>query len=415
MRKIVARIEDQMMVRPVNLSNSIVFMRVDMNSPIDKSTGKFIDEHRIMDGVNAITWCFENGASTVIVISHQGRKKEDSLKKHLAVVEKHFPNRVKFIANISDLPNAVKDANSGDILLLENIRSLDEEKEYTDVTQTLLYKTFKGMEKISTKRLVYAKDDLSVCHRKDLSVYGLPMQLKSEGYEVIAGQLIKNELARVKMAKEKMGKSKIICMWGGGKFEDYLHLFEPFLVTYKNSTILTAGPLAVLMLKASGKNIGENETIFGITPDVVEKAVDIMKKYSHRIIVPKDFYVESSNGKEAISSDNLTGLVVDIGPETVELYKSILSQNPNSIIIGNGPLGEYEKLQNAKGTIQVYNEVFNPINKHFIVGGGGDFNAMMDILGFKPDMRSSGGKAFLELLVFGSLPGLEPLDLAVGD
>ena len=412
-RKLVAKIEDRMMIRPVNLSDSIVFLRVDMNSPVDKNTGQLLDEHRIMDGVSAIKWCFENGAHVVIAISHQGRKKEDTLKNHIPVIERYFPNKVKFVGNISNLPQAIKDAKHGDILLLENVRSLDEEKDYTDVSNTILYKTFKEVEKITNKKLVYAKDDLAVCHRKDLSVYGMPMQLKSEGYEVVAGQLIKNELVRARIAKEKMGKSNVICLWGGGKFEDYLHLFEPFLISYKNSTILTAGPLALLMIRATGKNIGPNESTFGITPEFIEKATEMLKKYGDRVITPKDFYVENSNGKELASVDNLTGLVVDIGPETVELYRSILSKNPGSIIIGNGPLGEYEKLPNAKGTIQVYTEVFNPLNKHFVIGGGGDFNTMMDILGFKPEMRSSGGKAFLELLVFGTLPGLEPLELAV--
>ncbi|MBI4010225.1 MAG: phosphoglycerate kinase [Candidatus Aenigmarchaeota archaeon] len=397
----------------VKLNNSIVFLRVDMNSPIDKSTGKLLDEHRIMDGVNAIKMCLKNGADIVIIISHQGRKKEDTLKLHLSVIQKYFQNRVKFISNILYLPKAAKDAKAGDILLVENIRSLDEEKNYTDVTNTALYKTFKEVEKITNKNIVYVKDDLSVCHRKDLSVYGLPMQLKAEGYEVIAGQLTKNELIRVKISKEKMGKSNVICLWGGGKFEDYLHLFEPFLTAFKNSIVLTAGPLALLMLKAKGENIGENETIFDINGNVVKRATEIIKKFNDRVITPKDFYVENSNGKELVSPNNLNGLIVDIGPKTVKFYKNILSKNPSSTIIGNGPLGEYEKLPNAKGTIQVYTEVFNPLNKHFVIGGGGDFNTMMDILGFKPNMRSSGGKAFLELLVFGTLPGLEPLGLSV--
>ncbi len=394
------------------LNGAVVFLRVDMNSPLDKATGKLIDEHRIMDGVSAIKWCFWNGAEVVVAISHQGRDKEDTLKTHLPFIESHFKNRVKFVENINGLPDIVRNSHTGDILLLENIRRLDDEKKYADVTKTVLYRVFKDVEKLG-KKVVYAKDDLSVCHRTDLSVYGLPMQLKSEGYPVVAGQLIKNEIVRVGITKQKMGNSRVICLWGGGKFEDYLDLFDPFLTKYQNATILTAGPLAMLMLKASGKNIRENEKVFKIEGENVERATDIMNKYGHRIITPKDFYVENSSGKELVTADNLKGLIVDIGPETVKRYKEILSKNPKSTVIGNGPLGEYEKLPNAKGTIQVYNEVFSPLNNHFVIGGGGDFNTMMDILGFTPHMRSSGGKAFLHLLVLGTLPGLKPLDLNV--
>ncbi len=399
-----------MPTKPADLSNSIVFLRVDMNSPMDPS-GKFLDEHRVIDGVNAIKWCFSNDADVVVVISHQGRKKEETLKPHFKIVNKHFPNRAKFIDNISDLPKEAEAAKKDSILLLENIRSLDQEKKYDDVTKTALYNAFKETEKLTGKRIIYAKDDLSVCHRKDLSVYGLPMQLKSEGHEVVAGQLLRNELDRVKITKEKISHGNVICLWGGGKFEDYLHLFEPFLTKYKNAIVLTAGPLALLMSKASGKDIGENEKMFNINGDVVERANKIMEKYGNRILVPKDFYVENSNGKELVDNGNLNGLIVDIGPKTVRLYKSIVAKNKHSTIIGNGPLGEYEKLPNAKGTIQVYTEVFSPLRKHFVIGGGGDFNTMMDILGFVPNMRSSGGKAFLELLAFGTLPGLEPLEL----
>ena len=395
-----------------NFSGSIVFLKADMNVPTDKSTGKILDIHRIMDGINAVKWCFSNKAHAVITISHQGRNKEETLKNHMPIFESYFPNRVKFIPHLSDLPNAVKNSKAGDILLLENIRSLDEEKDYDDVTQTMLYKTLKEVETITNKKIVYAKDDLSVCHRKDLSVYGLPKQLKSEGYQIIAGQLIKNELIRAKISKDKMKNNKIICVWGGGKFDDYLDLFEPFITKY-NSIILTSGPLSLLMLKAMGKNIGENESLFGINGEIVEKSAELMGKFGSKIILPKDYYVENSKGKELVNSNNIAGLVVDIGPETVKMYKKMLSRNPQSIIIGNGPLGQYEKLENAKGTIQVYMEAFNPLNKHFIVGGGGDFNTMMDILGFKNYMRSSGGKSFLKLLVFGTLPGLEPLELSI--
>jgi len=397
--------------KSIDFKDSVVFLRVDMNVPINKITGRAIDDHRILDGVHATKWCLEMGAYVVVLIAHQGRKKEDTLKHHLAFLENHFPNKIKFVANLIDLTKAVKDANAGDVLLLENIRSLDEEKDYTDVTQTLLYKTFKETERETGKKVIYAKDDFAVCHRKDLSVYGLPKQLKAEGYQVVAGQLLRNELERARIAREKMQKRKIICLWGGGKFEDYLHLFEPFLLNYKDSIILISGPLALLMLKAIGKNIGENESVFGINEELVSKSAEVMKKFSDRIIMPKDFYVENSTGKECVNCDNINGLVVDIGPETIEMFRSIVSQNPNSIIIGNGPLGQYEKLENAKGSIQVYNEVFNPQHNHFIIGGGGDFNAMIDLMGYKNYMRSSAGKAFLELLVFGSLPGLEFLDL----
>ncbi len=388
------------------MKKEIFFAKLDMNSPMNK--GRIVDKQKIEDGVITISWCFKQGAYTVIAASHQGRKKEDSLQAHVKVLEEYFPKRVKFCKNLESLPSMVRTAKEFDIILLENIRSSDEEKKYGDVKKTKLYATLKKVEK--TGSLVYVKDDMPVCHRKDLSVYGIPMQLKKEGYKILAGPLIEKEMKNIKVAVEKLKKGKIICIWGGAKFDDYIHLFGPFFDKYHDTVVLTSGPLSVLFLKAYGMDIGENKKKFKITPELVAAAKGIVEKYDHgHLIVPKDYYIENHEGNKVSGTGNLDGIVVDIGPKTIEFYKDILKKHPNFVIIGNGPLGQYENIQNAKGTIQVYREVFNPANNNFVIGGGGDFNAVMKIMGYKPNISSSGGKAFLELLIKGTLPGFEPL------
>lgn len=396
------------------MKDAIVFAKVDMNVPIDKSTGKIFDIEKIKDAVKCIQWCFGNEAYAVVAISHQGRKKEESLKDHAKVIEEFFPNKVKFCECISNLPNEVKNTERGDIIVLENIRSLDDEKDYTDVTQTALYKAVKEIENQNGRKIVYVKDDLAVCHRKDLSVYALPLQLKKEGYKIVAGPCIIKEIESAKVARQKMKENKMICIWGGMKFDDYIHLFETVLLEYPRAIILVTGPMSALFLKALGRDIGENEKIFGIEPELVERVKPVIEGYGTRIIMPMDFYVETPKGRKVISTtEPLNGLIVDIGPDTVKNFKHFLKINPNSLVIGNGPLGQYEKGENAKGTFEVYSEIFNGNNSHFLIGGGGDFNAVMNMMKKEPHIRSSGGKAFLELLVHGKLCGLEPLEMCV--
>ena len=391
------------------MENSIFFAKLDMNSPM--SEGRIVDKQKIEDGVVTISWCFKQGAHVVIAASHQGRKKEDTLENHIKVLENFFPKRVKFCKELKDLPQMVKDAKEFEIILLENIRNRDEEKEYKDVKKTELYTILKEVEKASGRGLVYVKDDMPVCHRKDLSVYGLPMQLKKEGYQILGGPLIEREMENIKTAIEKLERSNILCVWGGAKFDDYVHLFGPFFEKYRNAVVLTSGPLSVLFLKAYDKDIGENEAKFKIDSKLVKAAKGIIEKYDHgHLIIPRDYYVENGKENEVSGTDDLKGIVVDIGPKTIEFYKDMLKKHPNSLIISNGPLGQYEKIQNAKGTIQIYREVFNPENNNFVIGGGGDFNAVMRIMGYKPNISSSGGKAFLELLIHGTLPGFEPLE-----
>ncbi len=386
---------------------AVVFAKVDMNSPIDKATGRFLDEEKIEESAQTIKWCFDKGAHVVVAISHQGRSKEETLKSHVAILSKTL-QKVVFCPNITELSEAVSKAEQGTTILLENIRNNDEEKEYSDITQTKLYQAVKEIAK--GRKIVYVKDDLATCHRKDLSVYGLPKKLVEEGCEVIAGPHISDELKKVQEAKEKMKERRIVCLWGGAKLDDYLDVFSPFKKSYDNSIIIVTGPLSLLFWKARGVDIGENEKAFGIDDKLVEAAKQILHDCGlERIILPGDYYVEGPNGKTVTNIGNLNGFVVDIGPETVQYYKEILKRNPDSIIICNGSLGQYEREENIKGTREVYSEVFNGSNRNFVVGGGGDFNAAMKILKHEPHIKSSGGKAFLQLLAFNTLPGLEML------
>lgn len=391
--------------------DAIVLDKLDLNVPTDKSTGDIIDTQKIDEAAKSVVWCFDNGAHIVLVLSHQGRKKEESLQRHKDVLNRYFKHVVLTERHGEEVVNAVSSAPAGAVIILENMRSDDEEKDYNDPRETKLYQTIKAIEQRTKRRLVYLKDDFAVCHRTDLSIYGLPLQLKKEGYAVVAGPIIKHESQNAITARERIKDENVICVWGGKKFEDYMHLFQPFLERYPNSIVLTSGPLSILMQKAMGREVGENAEFFEITDELVAKAIPIVKKFKGRVLTPVDYYVINKEGRFAVSSKSVDCIIVDIGPQTVELYRNIIKENPNSVIVGNGPLGQYEVEENRRGTAQVYAEIFNRENKNFVIGGGGDFNAMMHILNLKPHIASTGGKAFLECLVNGHLPGLEPCEI----
>lgn len=392
---------------------AIVLDKLDLNVPTDKATGDIIDAQKIDEAAKSVSWCFDNGAHAVLVLSHQGRKKEESLKNHADVLRKYFRHVIFTKRHGDEVISAVANAPTGTVIVLDNMRSDDEEKDSTDVRQTRLYQTVKAIEQKTKRRIVYIKDDFAVCHRKDLSIYGLPLQLKKEGYSIIAGPIIKQESENAKLARAKIKEGNVICVWGGKKFEDYMHLFQPFLERFPHSIVLTSGPLSILIQKAMGREVGENAEFFEITDELIEQAIPIVKKFKGRVLTPVDYYVINKEGRFPVSSRAIDCLIVDIGPQTVELYKNIIKENPNSIIVGNGPLGQYEVEENRYGTAQVYGEIFSRENNNFIIGGGGDFNATMSILKLKPHISSTGGKAFLECLVNGHLPGLEPCEIEV--
>ncbi len=395
------------------LKDKIVLDKLDLNVPIDKSTGIIIDVQKIESAVSSVSWCFDNGAHAVLVLSHQGRKKGESLKNHSDVFKKYFRNVIFTKRHGEEVVEAAAVAPRGSVIILENMRSDDEEKDHSNVQQTKLYQTIKAIEKRTKRKIVFVKDDFAVCHRKDLSIYGLPMQLRNEGYSVVAGPIMRDEIENARLSRQKVKNGNVICVWGGKKFEDYMYLFQSFLERYPNSIVLTSGPLSILMQKAMGRDVGENSDFFGINEELLVQAVPIVKKFKGRVLTPVDYYANTRQGRQITSSRAIEGIIVDIGPKTVELYTNIINENPNSVIVGNGPLGEYEKEENRKGTQEVYSEVFREENGNFIIGGGGDFNAVMHILNLKPHIASTGGKALLECIVNGHMPGLEPCEAVI--
>jgi len=109
-----------------------VLLRVDINSPVDKPTGKIINDNRIRKSVPTIRDLSERGAKLVL-ISHQGDTTDYlaliSLREHADRLSEAVGKRVGFIEDIAG-PAAVERIESlktGEILLLDNLRYLTEE------------------------------------------------------------------------------------------------------------------------------------------------------------------------------------------------------------------------------------------------------------------------------------------------
>jgi len=97
--------------------------------------------------------------------------------------------------------------------------------------------------------------------------------------------------------------------------------------------------------------------------------------------------------------------VLDIGPKTAEVYKSIIDSART--IIWNGPLGVFEIDQFSGGTEALALAVAE--NNSYTLVGGGDTVAVLEKYGIKDsiDYISSGGGAFLEFIKSGTLLSLE--------
>lgn len=136
----------------VSISNKIVFIRCDMNVPLN-SDGSILSDERIISSLPTIIYALEQG-SRIVLLSHLGRVKQESDKKRfsLKVVADYLRSKLQQILkkdiSVHFLPQtsgpkvkqAVQALKSSEILMLENTRFEDlnnkaESKNNTDLAK----------------------------------------------------------------------------------------------------------------------------------------------------------------------------------------------------------------------------------------------------------------------------------------
>ncbi len=101
---------------------------------------------------------------------------------------------------------------------------------------------------------------------------------------------------------------------------------------------------------------------------------------------------------------------LDIGPQTVELFRAQISRART--IVWNGPLGMFEKPAFAQGTLGIAKAVAAATEAGATsIIGGGDSVAAVEQAGVAKQIShiSTGGGASLEFLAGEKLPGVEAL------
>ena len=113
----------------VKTSGRTVFVRVDMNSPLDPSGKKILDDTRIRMTRETLERLKD---AKVVVGSHQGRPGDEdftSLEAHARLLQKYVSQPVKFVEDVigPEARNQTKTLRVGEILVLDNLRLCSEE------------------------------------------------------------------------------------------------------------------------------------------------------------------------------------------------------------------------------------------------------------------------------------------------
>lgn len=386
-------------IREVDIKNKRVLIRVDFNVPMDDELN-ISDDSRIREAIPTINYCIDNGAKSIILVSHLGRPKgksdEFSLKHVLKRLERLLAKDVVFVESLENAQVTLNTLVDGSIVLLENIRFYEgEEKNDPALSQ-----------KLANLCDVYVNDAFGTSHRKHSSTYGIAEYTK----EKVAGLLLKKEIDSFAVALSNPLRPLLLIV-GGSKVSSKLTLLKSILEVVDK--IIIGGAMSNTFLKA----IGYDTKSSLVENDLLEDAKDILrsaKEKGVKVYLPVDV-VATDNVKEpkeikiTPAQDIPDGLMaVDIGPATVKLFNEVI--RVSETIIWNGPLGVYEQQKFSRGTFSIAHTIADTYA--YSVIGGGDTADAVDKAGNKDSMSftSTGGGASLELLEGVVLPAFEVLE-----
>lgn len=387
-------------VKDIDVEGKRVLVRVDFNVPLDINTGAISDDSRIRASLPTINYLVEHKAK-VILCSHLGRPKGRVVEElRMMPVAQRLSQLIGLPVSIApdcvgrEVENKVKVLKEGDILFLENVRFHPEE-EANDPHFA---------QELARLADIYVNDAFGTAHRTHASTVGVAKYLPA-----VAGFLMETEL-------EAMGNllsapaHPFACVIGGAKVSDKIGLVQNMLK--KLDILLIGGGMVATFLKAQGYEVGHSS----VEKDKLSLAKELLKEAEEwkvpfllpvDVVVAKEIKAEAKTKVVSITDISPDSYIVDIGPQTIELFSNELRKCHT--IMWNGPMGIYEIPQFAQGTRSLA-KLLSTVNATTIIGGGSSAEIVQEMrLANKMTHVSTGGGASLRFLEGAILPGVEIL------
>lgn len=384
----------------LNFQGKTVFLRIDFNVPLEKNL-QIRDDSRIRAALPTINFLLENQAR-VIAASHLGRPKgkivpELSLKPVAQRLSELISQQVLFAPDVvgENAAQMKSELEFGQLLLLENLRYLAEEKANdSGFAQQLA----EGVD-------YYINDAFGTCHRSHASVVAITQYVDKSA----AGFLVKKEMEYLQKIVRNPEKPYVAIL-GGAKVSDKIPVITNLM--NKADDILIGGAMAYTFFAAQGLDVGRSL----VEEDKMELALQLLENARQKgvkLMLPSDHItaqaIEANVDTAVVNSFPIpTGdMALDIGPSTVKSYAERIG-NANTLF-WNGPLGVFEVEQFAQGTKSIAEAVAN--SSALSIVGGGDSVAAIYAAGVQDKIShiSTGGGASLEFIANETLPGIEAL------
>lgn len=387
----------------VDVSGKTVFLRADINSPLDPNSKRILDATRIQAVVPTVRSLKD---AKLVIGAHQSRPgKYDftNLESHSKVLQMYLERPVKYTEDIigEEAQQKIKGLKEGEVLVLNNVRMLDEENKIAPpekLKETELVKT------LSQYVDLFVNDAFAAAHRSQASLVGL-----STVVPMAAGRLMEQELRALNRVLSEPERPSVYLL-GGAKVEDRIPVINRVLKDEIADKILIGGLVADGFQMAMGKmkkrydELGEEEI------KQIDTCKDIMEKFPDQIQLPMDVALDVKGERVEVFIDSITEEknIYDIGLNTIAHYCSTI-ENAGTVV-AEGPLGMFERRGFDIGTKELLRCMGRC--RGYTVVGGGHMGGMASMLGITDWMShvSTGGGAMLNLLAGEILPVVEALE-----
>lgn len=412
-------------VKDIDVRGKRVLMRVDFNVPM--KDGVVQDDTRIKAALPTIKYVLDQGAKSLVLMSHLGDPKKDTQKakekaekdgkpfdekkyldgKHrmapvAAQLAKLLGKEVKLAPACMgpETDAMVKAIPQGGILMLENTRF---HKEETSKDAAEREKMAKALAQYGD---IFVNDAFGSAHRAHASTETVAKYLPA-----VAGFLMERELDYLDDKIVNNPSRPFVAIIGGAKVSSKIAVLESLLT--KVDRLIVGGGMAYTFLKAKGLAVGGSL----VEDDMIDTARQILQKaYESHIylylpidhIVTTEFSADAEAKHVARGNIEADQMGMDIGPMTIEKFKGALKGAKT--VFWNGPVGVFEFSKFANGTMSLAKAIAELPDCVTVIGGGDSVAAVNKSgVAAKISHISTGGGASMELVEGKTLPGVAAL------
>ena len=385
-----------------DVKDKTVFVRVDINSPLDPDTLAILDTSRIHSVVPTIKELYKKKAKTVI-LAHQGRPGSwdfTSLKNHAKILQRILGTPVCYVDDIygKKAQTKIRKLQPGGIILLGNVRQYPEEIKKRTPGEHAKTDLITSLAPLGD---LFINDAFAAAHRSQCSLVGFTPVLPSG-----AGRLLEKEITTLTQLMSQPKKPAVFIL-GGAKYDNVLPVMDVVLSQGIADWVLLAGIPALAFLETH--SIISDEKNIVDTQEKKDHIQDLYRHYKKQIVLPSDLaWEENGKRQEGTLSQMPQGYTVcDIGEKTITMFQDKILDAATLFL--SGPMGIFEKKIFMLGTQGICQAIAD--SPGFSIIGGGHTIAALNQLGLSSQVSyiSTGGGSLERVIMGEKLPVIEAL------